>query len=58
MPIDASGGVAAGPDPQRGTKSRLLSTECTEPDQELVWHRTGASLRAEGDLVPTNRMCA
>jgi hypothetical protein len=41
--IDASGGVAA--DPQRGTESRLLSTECTEPDRELVWHCTGASLR-------------
>jgi hypothetical protein len=42
MSIGASGGVAA--DPQRGTKSRLLSTECTDPDQELVWHRAGASL--------------
>jgi hypothetical protein len=30
---------------QRGTKYYLLSTECNEPDQELVWYRAGVSLQ-------------
>ena len=41
--VGASGEVAT--DLWRGTKSNLLSNECTEPDQELRGYRTGASLR-------------
>jgi hypothetical protein len=46
--IACSGRVVT--DLQRGTKYYLLSTECTDPDQELVWHHTGASLRAISSL--------
>jgi hypothetical protein len=46
--VDASGGVAT--ELQRGTKSYLLSTECTEPVHVLVRHRIGASLSAISSL--------